>query len=178
LFFQQAHFAFSRAVPEGVSVSANGLAVSRVGAVGYLGALVEPAVSSAGRWYAEWVIEEADARCLVMLGVTDLTAAPPAGRYMYDRPGSRMYNCYSSMAFPGSRAWGATGRRARGDRVGLLVARGSMWVFVNGAQLGPGPMATDLPHMVRTARIDSTHAHVHGQHARALAAQISRVLAV
>ncbi len=60
-----------------------------------------------------------------------------------------MYYCHDSRAYPGNRDWGAAGRRARGDRVGLLVERGSVWVYVNGARLGPGPMATDLPPRVR-----------------------------
>jgi hypothetical protein len=154
-------FAFSRAIPEGVSVSADGLAVSRVGIEwndNLLGALVEPAFSSAERCYAEWVIEEADADCRILIGVTDLDAAPPAGQCMRDMPGSRMYSCRTSNLWPGGRDWGATGQRARGDRVGLLVERGGVSVYVNGARLGPGPMATDLPQRVRlTARISSSH---------------------
>ena len=139
-------------MPEGVSVSADGLAVSRVGTgEGYQGAVVEPAVSSAERCYAEWVIEEADADCFILIGVTDLDAAPPAGQGMHDKPGSRMYSCFRSKAYPGGRDFGAVGRRAPGDRVGLLVDRGSVWVYVNGARLGPGPMATDLPQRVREA---------------------------
>ena len=113
--------------------------------------MVEPAFSSAERCYAEWVIEEADANCFIMIGVTDLDAAPPAGQDMYNMPGSRMYYCNDSTAWPDDRNWGATGRRARGERVGLLVERGSVSVYVNGARLGPGPMATDLPQRVRTA---------------------------
>jgi hypothetical protein len=72
---------------------------------------------------------------------------------MFNKPGSRMYYCYDSRAWPGNRDWGAAGRRARGERVGLLVERGSVLVNVNGARLGPGPMATDLPQRVRTASI-------------------------
>ncbi len=68
---------------------------------------------------------------------------------------SRMYACFNSSAYPGGRNWGAAGRRARGDRVGLLVEGGSVSVYVNGARLGPGPMATDLPQQVRSHR----HAH-------------------
>jgi hypothetical protein len=131
-------------------VSADGLTVSHVGAPSaWLGALVEPAVSSAERCYAEWVIEVADPYCSIMLGVTDLEAAPPAGQYLLTHPGSRLYYCADSKAYPGSRNWGATGRRTRGDRVGLLVERGGVSVYVNGARLGPGPMATDLPPRVR-----------------------------
>ncbi len=149
---RQPPFAFSRAVPEGVSVSADELAVSRVGtAGGYQGALVEPAFSSAERCYAEWIIEEANMDCCIMIGVTDLDAAPPAGEDISDMPGSRMYYCRDSTAWPGGRDLGATGGRARGDFVGLLVERGGVSVYVNGARLGPGPMATDLPQRVRAA---------------------------
>jgi hypothetical protein len=137
-------------VLEGVSVSADGLAVSRVGTAGWRGALVEPAFSSAERCYAEWVIEKADSICAIMIGVTDLDAAPPAGQSMYTMPGSHIYNCHTSKAWPGNRDWGASGLRARGDRVGLLVERGGVSVYVNGERLGPGPMATDLPQRVRT----------------------------
>jgi hypothetical protein len=50
---RQLPFAISRPVPEGVSVSADGLAVSRVGNTqGWRGALAEPAFSSAERCYA------------------------------------------------------------------------------------------------------------------------------
>ena len=90
-----------------------------------------------------------------MIGVTDLDAAPPAGQYMHDKPGSRMYDCCDSRAWPRYRDWGAAGRRARGERVGLLVERGSVWVYVNGARLGPGPMATDLPQRVRVPLRDA-----------------------
>ncbi len=125
--------------------------------------MVEPAVSSAERCYAEWVIEEADADFNIMLGVTDLDAAPPAGEsIIFGKPGSRMYYCHNGLAHPGSRDWGAAGGRARGDRVGLLVERGSVTVYVNGARLGPGPMATDLPPRARAPSspplsLNSTH---------------------
>jgi hypothetical protein len=89
-------------VQEGVSVSADGLAVSRVGtARGYQGALLEPAFSSAERCYAEWVIEETDTDCDIMIGVTDLDAAPLES--IVDMPGSRMYFCYNSRAYPDDR---------------------------------------------------------------------------
>ena len=158
---RQPPLAFSRAVPEGVSVSADGLAVSRVGSDGWRGAVVEPAVSSAERCYAEWVIEEADACCDILIGVTDLDAVPPAGQCMHDMPGSRMYHCYDSTAYPGGRDWGAAGQRKRGERVGVLVERGSVWVYVDGARLGPGPMATDLPQRVRAARARSKRTRAH-----------------
>ena len=35
--------------------------------------------------------------------------------------------------------------------MGLLVDGGRLWVYVNGARLGPGPMAWDLPARVRFA---------------------------
>ena len=138
-------------------ISADGLVVSLVGTAAWQSALVEPAVNSAERCYAEWEIEAADAYCHILIGVTDLEAAPPAGLLrLCDKPGSRMYACYDSRARPGNRDWGATGRCSRGDRVGLLLERGSMLVYVNGAQIGPGPMATDVPQQVGFSCI-STH---------------------
>jgi hypothetical protein len=164
-------------VPEGVSVSADGLAVSRVGTAGWKNdsALVEPAFSSAERCYAEWVIQEADTDCQIMIGVTDLDAAPPARQSMFAIPGSRMYDCSDSRAWPGNRNWGATGGRARGDRVGLLVERGGVSVYVNGVRLGPGPMATDLPQRVRrTARARAAAVmHAHTRSARAICTHAS-----
>ena len=72
-------------------------------------------------------------------------------------PGSRMYWCRNSLALPGGTTnasyWGATGQRVHGDRVGMLVEEGSLSVYVNGARLGPGPMATDLPQHVSTANL-------------------------
>ena len=146
-------------MPEGVSVSADGLAVSRAGSAGWRGALVEPVFSSAERCYAEWVIDEADTYCHIMIGVTDVDAAPPAGEDMYDMPGSRMYYCLDSEAYPDGRNWGVTGRRVPGDRVGLLVERGCMSVYVNGARLGQGPISTDLPQKV-CPTFAVTHLHV------------------
>ncbi len=135
----------------------------------WLGAVVEPAFSSAERRYAEWVIEEASALCNITIGVTDLDAAPPAGQCIFSNLGSRMYYCLDSRVFLGSSACSdldASGRRSRGDRVGLLVERGSAWVYVNGARLGPGPMATDLPQRVRTG---TACTHDSDRRARALA---------
>ena len=92
-------------MPEGVSVSADGLVVSRVGTDRFVfrAAVVEPAVSSAERCYAEWVIEEANEFCFILIGVTDLDAAPPAGQLIVKKPGSRMYDCCDSRAWPGDR---------------------------------------------------------------------------
>ena len=105
--------------------------------------MLEPAVSTAERAYVEWVIEEADANCNILLGVTALDALPPG--ILHDSPSSRMYYCHNSRAYPASRGWGASGRRAAGDRVGLLVHEGRLSVYLNGERLGPGPMAGDLP---------------------------------
>ena len=146
-------------VAEGISVSDDGMAVTRgEGAAGqwhpyqYRGALAEEAVDTGGRAYAEWAIEEADDYCHIMLGVTALEATPAAGTmYIYGSPESRMYFCYDSRAYPGNRDWGTSERRRKGERVGLLVDGGRLWVYVNGARLGPGPMASDLPARVRFA---------------------------
>ena len=63
-----------------------------------------------------------------------------------------MYYCASSKAFPDNRDWGAGAGPKQGDRVGLLVKQGSLYVYVNGRQLGPGPMVSGgLPPRVRFA---------------------------
>ena len=117
---------------------------------------MEPAVDSAERSYAEWVIEECDTSCNIMIGVTDLHDVPPYRREMHSMPGSRMLCCHNAMAVLGSTTsidWGAKITTcARGERVGLLVERGCVWVYVDGVRLGPGPMATDLPTRVRETR--------------------------
>ena len=105
--------------------------------------MLEPAVSTAKRAYVEWLIEETGASCNIMLGVTALDALPP-GNFCAN-PRSRMFCCRYSHAYPGKRDWGASGRRAAGDRVGLLVHEGRLSVYLNGERLGPGPMAGDLP---------------------------------
>ena len=129
---------------------------------------MEPVFSSAELCYAEWVLEST--YCPIMFGVTDLDGAPPAGRRLHNMPGSRMYDCRNSAAHPGDRDWGATGQCGQGDRVGLLVERGMLWVCVNGARLGIGPMATDLPQRVRTAHcFPVIHAHVFIAHKHSLA---------
>ena len=137
---------------EGITVSDDGMAVT-LSTGSWRGALAEEAVDTGGRAYAEWVIEEADAICNIMLGVTALEAAPPAGTGIHASPESRMYDCNDSTAWPDGRDWGASGRRRMGGRVGLLVDGGRLWVYVNGARLGPGPMASDLPARVRFAAL-------------------------
>ena len=139
----------SRVAVEGLSVSADGLVLTKTEAAGRWCGGMEPPVSTAERSYVEWVIEEADANVNIMLGVTGLEAAPAAGTGIYESPCSRMYYCANSKAYAGSgRNWGVTGRRSKGDRVGLLVHGGSLSVYVNGELLGQGPMATDLPAQV------------------------------
>jgi hypothetical protein len=148
---------FGGRVAKGVTISDDGMAATRAKGAEYeyQGALVEEAVDTGGRAYAEWVIEEAVGDCYIMLGVTALEAAPQAGTCMHnsiaDSPESRMYGCRNSRAYPGYRDWGGSGLRRKGDRVGLLVDKGRLWVVVNGARLGPGPMASDLPARVRFA---------------------------
>ena len=135
---------------EGVTVSDDGMAATRGrGYAEWQCALAEEAVDTGGRAYAEWVIEEADADCQILLGVTALEAVPPAGTNLFDSHESSMF-CCNAWAWPGcsvtKSVWsGCTdrgGRRRKGDRVGLLVDGGQVWVFVNGARLGSGPMAS------------------------------------
>ena len=98
---------------------------------------------------SEWLIEDAGANSLILFGVTALNT-PTTGQKFCSSPSSRMHFCFDLRAWPGGRDWGASGRRAAGDRVGLLVDQGRLSVFVNGARLGPGPMAGDLPPHVRS----------------------------
>jgi hypothetical protein len=112
------------------------------------GALMESLIPTTRSCYAEWIIEEAGPDCNIMVGVTALRTVPPVGQYIFGHPSSRMYCCWDSNTYPGGRSWGPTGRLSQGDRVGLMVKGSSMSVYVNGALLGPGPMATDLPQQV------------------------------
>ena len=110
--------------------------------------MLEPEISTAGTAYVEWLIEEAGASCCIMLGVTALVTAVQGG--IQNDPSSRMYHCKNSTTYPGGLVLGVSGRRAAGDRVGLLVQQGRLSVLVNGARLGPGPMAGDpLPPRAR-----------------------------
>ena len=115
----------------------------------YESVLVEPAFDSTfGRTYAEWSLQRIDVNREVLLGVTALTTAP-RGRDTYENPQSRMFNCFNSNIHPSgsaSASWNGRGRQMRqGDRVGLLVEGGRVWVFVNGERIGGGAMAEDLP---------------------------------
>ena len=131
----------------GVSVSENGRLVT-TSSNDWKGVLTEDWIDTAGIAYAEFVLEVA---CDCMLGVTSLEAVPSSGRF-YDKDSSSMYYCHDSKAWPGSRGWGAGAGRKQGDRVGLLVKQGSLYVYVNGRQLGPGPMVSGgLPPRVRIA---------------------------
>jgi hypothetical protein len=139
---QLGEFKFGDRLSPGVSVSADRLAVTNQ-AIGWKGAMLEPAISTAERAYVEWLIEEPGANCHIMLGVTALDALPPGDLCI--KRSSRMFCCHNSKAYPGAIDWGASGRRAAGDRVGLLVHEGRLSVYLNGERLGPGPMAGDLP---------------------------------
>ncbi len=102
-----ARFAFRRAEPAGgIRVSDDGQAVACVGTSlirtkGWHSAVIEPAISSAERCYAEWAIEGIGTEASIMIGVTDLDAALPPGQVFYNKPGSRLYYCESSTAWPG-----------------------------------------------------------------------------
>jgi hypothetical protein len=140
---------FTQPALDGVSVSADRL-VFTLETDGWRGNLLEPAIhSTRDRCYAECIVEDTRVSSAIMFGVTDLDVIPPAGKCIYNMPGSRMFYCNNFKTYPGGRAWGPAGRCTSGDRVGLLVERGSVSVYVNGARVGPGPMATDLPERVR-----------------------------
>jgi hypothetical protein len=152
---RQTDFRFGAlAVPGGFAVSDDGRTLTRTGAEGpYLAALAEPDFDSAGRTYAELEVFPAGAdRCYAFLGVTALPAPPGGGgrwAELSSDPATRAFYCLNGCAMPGERPFGA--ELARGDRVGLLVAAGRLTVFVNGARVGPGPMAEDVPPRVRLA---------------------------
>ena len=65
-----------------------------------------------------------------------------------------MYCCSSSKIYPSGRDCSAEGRgrRAVGDRVGLMVEQGKMSIYVNGSLLEQGPMATGLTKRVRVRK--------------------------
>jgi hypothetical protein len=120
-------------------------------------ALVEPAFDgAAGRAYAEWVLDRADAKCIVSLGVTALGDAAPRGPAAFSCAESRMFHCDGSPVTPAPPwSWRGCSRRcSQGDRVGLRVEGGRAWVYVNGERVGGGAMAEGLPprlHFVAAA---------------------------
>ena len=133
----------------GVSVSENGRLVTSPSIGGSSGVMTEDWIDTAGIAYAEFVLEVYG---LINLGVTSLKAVPSDGCFHNKAVGSFMYCCFNSKALPGNRGWGAGVGRKQGDRVGLLVKQGSLYVYVNGRQLGPGPMVSGgLPPRVRFA---------------------------
>jgi hypothetical protein len=91
-------------VAAGVTVSDAGMVATRgeQGADEWRGALAEGPVDTGGRTYAEWVIEEADGDCSIMLGVTALEETPPAGTTIHSSRNSRMFDCLESTAWPGN----------------------------------------------------------------------------
>mmetsp|Transcript_1527 Transcript_1527/g.4141 ORF Transcript_1527/g.4141 Transcript_1527/m.4141 type:complete len:203 (-) Transcript_1527:504-1112(-) len=144
--------AFSFAVPamEGLAISPDRRTATRVDKSDcWRGAFLSPAVRSADRSYVEFVIEVSDDNCAFNIGVTTAHAFPADFTTAREQAGSRMYRSHNSWAYPGGRDWCGTQRRRAGERVGLLLEAGRLWVYVNGERLGAGPMASDVPEQVR-----------------------------
>ena len=111
--------------------------------------LTEDRIDTTGIAYAEFVLDSE--LCDFLLGVTSLESVPSDCR-IHNKADTSMYFCADSKAWPGNREWGAGAGRKQGDRVGLLVKQGSLYVYVNGLQLGLGPMVSGgLPPRVRFA---------------------------
>ena len=109
---------------------------------------MEDWIDTAGIAYAEFFLEVS---CNCMLGVTSLEGVLSNGTF-YDKASSSMYHCSNSIAYPGARDWDAGAGQKQGERVGLLVKQGSLYVYVNGRQQGPGPMVSrGLPPRVHFA---------------------------
>jgi hypothetical protein len=110
--------------------------------------VLEGPVDTGGRAYAEWAIEEGGGG--IFLGVTEVEPADLVRRSgnapLHASRGSRMHHCEDSV-YPGGGLRSSRQQR-RGGQVGLLVDGGRLWVFINGALHGPGPMASDLPARV------------------------------
>jgi hypothetical protein len=145
---------FGLDVSAGLTVSTDGLSLSipqAAEASTWRAGLMEPPVATAGRGFVEFLIEEAgESGCCVVLGVTARRGAPPHGQSLFRDSDSHVYYCRDSSAWPGNRALAPSRLPCRpGDKVGLLVHRGALWVFVNGRQVGQGPMAAPLPREVR-----------------------------
>ena len=124
----------------------------RRGNDGYRAGLLEPPVATSGRAYVELLIEKANSLCRLMLGVTAHDAPPTDGNAVGDSPEAVMLQCSDSTARIGGSDcdFGATGRRGAGERIGLLVSRGRLFAYVNGARIG-GPLSESLPPRVRFA---------------------------
>ncbi len=145
---------FGPSVPAGLTVSADGLDLSIPGdaeASTWRAGLVEPPVATARGGFVEFCIEEAgEGGCCILLGVTGRRGALPQGLSLFRDSDSHVYFCRDSTAWPGNKALAPSGLPCRsGDRVGLLVRSGAVWVSVNGQQLGQGPMAVHLPREIR-----------------------------
>jgi hypothetical protein len=159
----QVDFKFGNKTADGAVISADGLVVTSVPLPdhGWRGAILDPMVRTEEQSYVEFVVEEVPAgEAHVCLGVTTLEQPPGPERIpvdwsrrtsMHCSAACVFYSCRFANCWPGGRDFGAAGEMRKGDRAGLLLRGGSLWVFVNGARQGGGAMAEDLPPAVRFA---------------------------
>ena len=159
----QVGFKFGNKTAVGANISADGLIVTSVSLPdhGWRGAILDPLVRTEEQSYVEFVVEEVPAgEAHVCLGVTTLEHPPAPERLpvdwsrrtsMHCSAACVFYSCRFANCWPGGRDFGAAGEMRRGDRAGLLLRGGSLWVFVNGARQGGGAMAEGLPPAVRFA---------------------------
>jgi hypothetical protein len=128
---------------------------------GWRGALLDPLVQTDEQTYVEFVIDEVPAgEAHVCLGVASLERPPSPEALPVDWSSRTSMHCSTECAFyacrfanrwPGGRDFGAAGEMRRGDRAGLLLRGGCLWVYVNGILQGNGPMEEGLPPAVRFA---------------------------
>jgi hypothetical protein len=148
--------------------------------VSCVSALLEPAVQTAGRAYVEFAVAAVDGDSHlngILFGVTPLDTPPDSdvwqsqGAHMF-HAGSCQYTSMAGMSYSlivagfggadGEGGWGWTPRGdAVGDRIGLLVEAGKLYVYINGrqaaqprwyaARAGGGNSIALLPPVVRFA---------------------------
>ena len=110
----------------------------------WLAALMEPAVDAEGCAYVELAVLLGNGAAV---GVIEAAAVPTLsnGARVCDTQGAHMFCLVSWTAWPGPRHWAAPPEKERsGARVGLWLEKGRLWIYLDGKQVGPGPMASGL----------------------------------
>jgi hypothetical protein len=146
-----------------MQISADGLAVTSMPLPnhGWRGALLDPLVQTDQQTYVEFLVDEVPgSEAHICVGVSTLENPPPpeampvdwnSRTSMHCNPQCVLYSCRFANRWPGGEDFGATGEMRKGDRAGLLLRGGCLWVYVNGVLQGTGPMKEGLPPAVRFA---------------------------
>mmetsp|Transcript_14217 Transcript_14217/g.29474 ORF Transcript_14217/g.29474 Transcript_14217/m.29474 type:complete len:189 (-) Transcript_14217:221-787(-) len=115
-------------------------------------ALIEPPIETWSQTYLEFLIEECNSSCDIMIGVA---ATEHACYNLHDRARSCMFECSRGVIVnaeeSGGKAGSVRGKRVAGDKVGVLLDAQNFKVFVNGEPEPAASVPMTLPRTVRFA---------------------------